>query len=106
MNFASKLIIFLSYKHCFNSIDQLPRAIVARDFRHRVVGLVGVALQEAAAVSGEEFQRMRLAPARGVVEQHDGWAGPAMTTVISDDGPEEAALGAFQAARADVHPAR
>jgi len=40
---------------------------------------------------------MRLAPAGGVVEQHDGWAGTAMTTVISDDSPEEAALGAFQA---------
>jgi hypothetical protein len=77
------------------AIDQLPWAIVARDFGHRVVGLVGIALQQVAAVSGEEVQRMRPAPAGGIVEQHDRWTVPAMTTVISDDGPEEAGLGAF-----------
>src|SRR6056297_2985649 len=30
------------------AVDQLPRPIVARDFRQRVVGLIGVVLQEAA----------------------------------------------------------
>ena|GEM_PF-2468245 len=60
-------------------------------------GLVGVALQEPAAVSGEELQRMFLAAAGGVVEQNDGWADTAMTTVVGHDGPEEAALGGLAA---------
>jgi hypothetical protein len=48
--------------------DQPPRAAVARDLGRRIAGLVGVALPEPAAGSGEELQRMRLAPAGGVVE--------------------------------------
>jgi len=79
------------------AIHQLPRAGVARDLRQRVVGLVGVALQEPAAVSGEELQRMLFPPAGGVVEQNDGWADTAMTTVVGHDGPEEAALGGLAA---------
>src|SRR5690606_1727092 len=79
------------------AIDQLPRTIVARDLGHRVVGLVGVALQEAAPVSAKELQRMFFPPAGGVMEQHDGWASTAMPAIIGDDGPEEAALGAFHA---------
>lgn len=37
------------------AIDQLPRPLIARDLGQRVVGLVGVTLQEPAAVSGEEL---------------------------------------------------
>src|SRR5690606_30903021 len=79
------------------AIDQLPRAIVARDLGHRVVGLVGVALQEAAPVSAKELQRMFFPPAGGIVEEHYGWASPAMAAIIGHDGPEESALGACQA---------
>jgi hypothetical protein len=42
------------------AIDQLPRAILAHDLGQRVVGRVGVALQEPAAASGKEAQRMLL----------------------------------------------
>lgn len=42
------------------AIDRLPRAIVARGIRHRIVGSIGVALQEASPVSGQKVQRMRL----------------------------------------------
>jgi hypothetical protein len=45
------------------AIDEPPRAVVALDRGQRVVGLPGVTLQEAAAVSGEELQRMFLPPA-------------------------------------------
>lgn len=57
------------------AIDQLPQAGVARDLGQRVVGLTGVALQEPAAVYGEELQRM-LFPRPGVMEQHDGRSAP------------------------------
>jgi hypothetical protein len=45
------------------AVDPPPRAAVARDPGQRMVGLVGVALQEPAAVSAEELQRMLLAAA-------------------------------------------
>ena len=40
---------------------------------------------------------MFLAPAGGVMEQHDGRACTAMAAVVGDDGPEEAALGGLSA---------
>src|SRR5690606_37445262 len=79
------------------AIDQLPRAIVARDLGHRIVGLVGVALQEATLIPGEEVQRVRLAPPGSVMEQHDGWASTAMAAIIGYDGPEITALGGLSA---------
>ena len=75
------------------AVDQLPRPIVPRDFGQRVVGLIGVALQETPLISGEEFQRMRLAPAGGIMEQNDGRAGAGMAAIIGNHGPEIAALG-------------
>jgi hypothetical protein len=74
------------------AVDQLPRPLLAHDLGQRIVGLVGVALQEAAAVSGQELQRMLPPPAGGVVEQHDGRAGTAMAAIVGHDGPEVAAL--------------
>ncbi len=40
---------------------------------------------------------MRLSSARGVMEQHDGWASTAMPAIIGHNGPEEAALGGLSA---------
>jgi len=54
-------------------------------------------LQEAAAVSPEELQRMLLPPAGGIVEQHDRRACAAMAADVGDDGPEEAAHGGLPA---------
>lgn len=50
------------------AVHQPPRAIVARDLSQRVVGLVGIALQEPALKTGKEFQRMRLTSAGSVIE--------------------------------------
>ena len=50
------------------AVDQLPRAILARDLGQRVVGLIGIALQEPPPIPGEELQRVLLAAAGGVVE--------------------------------------
>src|SRR5690606_20868195 len=69
--------------HMGPAVDQPPRAIVARDLGQRVVGLVGIALQEVAAVSVEELQRMLPPPTRSIVEQHDGRASTAMAAVVS-----------------------
>jgi len=79
------------------AVDQLPRALVARDFGQRVIGLIGFALQEPALIPGEELQRMLLAPAGGIVEQNDGRSGTAMAAIVGDDGPEVAALGGLEA---------
>ena len=50
------------------AVNQLPRAILARDLGQRAVGLIGIALQEATLIPGEELQRVLLAPAGRVVE--------------------------------------
>lgn len=50
------------------AIDQLPSPFIPRDLGQRIGGLVGVALQVSAAVSGQEHQRALPSPAGGVVE--------------------------------------
>lgn len=74
------------------AIDQLPRPLITHDLGQRFVGLVDVAFQEAAAVSGQELQRMLPSPAGGIVEQHDGRSGTAMASIVGQDGPELAGL--------------
>lgn len=48
----------------------------------------GVALQELAAISGEKLQRMFLAAAGNLMEQHNGRIGTAMAATIGYGGPE------------------
>ena len=58
------------------AVNQLPRTIFARDLGQRVVGLVGITLQEATMIPGEDLRRMLLAAAGGVVDSTMGGLTP------------------------------
>src|SRR6056297_1130006 len=70
----------------------LPGFTVVR--RQGVIDAVSIALQEAAAIAGQEPERMLLAPPGRVMEHNDRRTGPAMAAIIGDHSPEVSALRA------------